>query len=194
MARHDADKWDAIYRAGEHAQNSQAARVLRDYTHLLPASGSALDLACGRGRNALLLAAHGLQTAAWDVSAEAIQQLQATADATGLTIATRVCDVVAEPPAKASFDVIVVSYFLERALFPQLLAALRPRGLLFYQTFIRDRVSDAGPRNANYRLARNELLELCKALTIRVYHEEGLCGDNTQGFRNEALLIGEKAG
>lgn len=191
MASDDAGKWDAIYQAGGH-QRRQPVRVLQDYAYLLPESGKALDVACGVGGNAVFLAGRGLHTSAWDVSAEAIARLGENAKSAGVTVHTRVCDVTASPPEPESFDVIVVSYFLERSLMPALIRALKPGGLLFYQTFIRERVDDSGPRNDDYRLARNELLQLCRELTIRVYHEEGTAGDTSRGLRNEALLIGQK--
>ncbi|HKK15907.1 MAG TPA: class I SAM-dependent methyltransferase [Gammaproteobacteria bacterium] len=192
MTANDAGKWNAIYQAGDHHQRRQPARVLQDYDYLLPASGNALDLACGVGGNALFLASQGLYTSAWDISTEAIKQLQDHANEAGVTIETRVCDVTQTVPAANSFDVIVVSYFLERSLLPELIKALSPGGLLFYQTFVRERTDDSGPRNNDYRLARNELLHLCKELTIRVYHEEGTTGNTDRGLRNEALLIGQK--
>lgn len=192
MSGNDAGKWDAIYQAGDSHQRRQPARVLQDHAYLLPATGAALDLACGTGANAIFFARHGLQTSAWDISAEAITQLEKCARSNGLNIDTRVCDVTESPPSPASFDVIVVSYFLERSLIPALIEALRPEGLLFYQTFTRERVDDSGPRNENYRLECNELLHLCRQLTIRIYREEGVIGDSSRGLRNEALLIGQK--
>ena len=191
MPNPDADKWDAIYRSGGH-QRQQPARVLKDYAYLLPATGRALEPACGNGANAAFLAEQGLETWAWDISQEAIHNLDGRARQTGLNINTRVCDVVANPPPEKSFDVIVVSYFLERQLIPYLIGALRPHGLLFYQTFTKERVDDTGPNNENYRLAGNELLQLCRDLYIVLYHEEGLIGNTRQGFRNEAMLIGQR--
>lgn len=191
MAHPDAEKWDARYRSGGH-QRQQPARVLSDYAHLLPVTGTALEPACGTGANALYLAQQGLETSAWDISQEAIQRLDNRARQTGLQINTRICDVVSSPPPQNSFDVIVVSYFLERQLFPHLITALKPRGLLFYQTFIRERVDDTGPNNEDYRLAANELLRLCRGLHIVLYHEEGLIGNTQLGCRNVAMLIGQR--
>ena len=191
MAHPDAEKWDAIYRSGSH-QRQQPARVLREYAHLLPVAGTALEPACGTGINALYLAQQGLETSAWDISQEAIKSLEDRARQAGLQINTRLRDVVSSPPLQNSFDVIVVSYFLERQLIPYLIRALKPRGLLFYQTFIRERVDDTGPNNEEYRLAANELLGLCRDLHIVLYQEEGLIGNTQLGFRNEAMLIGQR--
>ena len=187
----DAIKWDRIHSTRDPAP-PRAATVLIQNQHLLPAAGVALDLACGRGGNALLLAAHGLQTSAWDISGVALAALHKTAIDAGFQITTDCRDVSANPPAPASLDVVVVSHFLDRTLAPHLIAALRPVGLLFYQTFVRAVVDATGPSNPHYRLDPNELLELFRPLHILVYREEGTVGDVKQGWRNEAMLIGQK--
>jgi SAM-dependent methyltransferase len=187
----DARKWDARYR--ERPPGGEIpARVLLENRHLLPASGNALDLACGRGANALLLAEWGFSVVAWDISKIAIEQLRAEAARRKLRIDARVRDVVAQPPSAASFDIIVVSRFLHRALSPAIAAALRPWGLLFYQTFTAEKVSANGPNNPEYLLQPNELLALFRELRVIVYREEGCIGNTTQGLRNEAMLVAQK--
>ncbi len=187
----DVGKWDARYReAGEPIP----ARVLSENLHLLPARGRALDLACGLGANALLLARCGLETFAWDSSPVAIDKLRAAAATAGVVVHAEVRDVVAHPPEPQRFDVIVVAHFLDRSLAPALATALRPGGLIFYQTFTRVRVGAAsGPRNPDYLLHQNELLKLFSPLQLVVYREEGELGDATRGFRDQAMLIAGKA-
>ena len=185
----DSDKWDARYRQ---ARESSPAQVLLDNRHLLPASGTALDVACGLGANALLLAEHGLTTHAWDNSSVAIDKLRGRAQAHGVSVEAAVRDVIAHPPGSESFDIIVVTRFLERGLAPQLTRALRVDGLLFYQTFTRTRVSDVGPSNPDYRLADGELLVMFSALQVLVYREEGKVGDISRGFRDEAMMVARK--
>jgi tellurite methyltransferase len=183
-------KWDGIYtqREGE----VTAASVLLENQHLLPAKGRALDLACGLGGNAKALANAGLEVDAWDISPVAIKQLQQEAQSKKLTINAQVHDVIAKPPATNSFDVIVVSFFLDRDLCEKLMLALKPGGLLFYQTYCQDKVNQIGPQNPNYLLADNELLRLFPNLKMRVYREEALLGDHQKGFRNLAFLVAEK--
>lgn len=188
----ERDKWDRRYREGE-GRGAQPVRVLIENLHLLPATGRALDLACGLAANALLLAERGLETYAWDFSAVAIEQVRARAQERGLQVVAEVRDVVQQPPEPMSFDAIVVSHFLERALVPFIVASLKPEGLLFYQTFTRARVDDTGPANESYRLAENELLRVFSALQVLVYREEGRVGDISRGFRNEAMLVARKA-
>jgi len=188
----EREKWDQIYRRGS-GVTPTAARVLRDNEHLLN-GGRGLEIACGLGANALLLAARGVQTEAWDISPVAIDRLRALAQESGLPLQGVVRDVAQQPPESESYDVIVVTHFLERALAPHIIAALRPGGLLFYQTFTRTRVSDAGPKNEAFRLATGELLMLFAPLRIVVYREEGRLGDLGTGFRGEALLVAQKKG
>lgn len=191
MAVSDRDKWNRIYHSGGR-DTPTAARVLADFVHLLPAAGRALDLACGTGGNALLLAQHGLETWAWDISDSAVEQLQTLARDNDIDITVQQRDVVRLPPEPASFDVIVVSRFLERGLIPAIIQALREEGLVFYQTFIREKPAGCGPGNPDYLLNANELLVLFNTLHITYYREEGAIGDTRRGFRNEAMLIAQK--
>ena len=184
-------KWDGIYRNRSVVQPCAAA-VLAEFSHLLPDHGSALDLACGRGGNALLLARHGLDTWAWDISPVTIEQLKKTAGACHLTIHAEVCDVEAAVFERDRFDVIVVTRFLLRSLSDAIILALKPGALLIYQTFTREKVGSSGPNNPDFLLSEDELLSLFSPLKILFYREEGRVGDVTRGLRNEALLIGQR--
>jgi SAM-dependent methyltransferase len=140
------------------------------------------------------LAELGLEVKAWDLSAVAVRRLGETALQRGLpNLQEQVRDVEQAPPPADSFDVIVVSYYLERTLAPRIAAALRPGGLLFYQTFTRLAVGDEGPSNPAYRLDDNELLRLFSGLRLRFYREENRLGDLSRGARDVAMLVAERA-
>lgn len=188
----DQRQWDERYREQGSILPSTPAEVLIENAHLLPDKGAALDLACGLGANAIFMAQHGLQAVAWDYSAIAIERLNQYARQHNIELQAEVRDVVLEPPTDHSFDVIVVSRFLERSIIPQLCNALKPQGLIFYQTFISEKDPSVGPGNPAYLLEPNELLQLFAGLRIRVYHEEGLLGDMGRGFRNEAMLVAQR--
>lgn len=184
-------KWNRRYADAPVCAPDPAGAVL-EYAYLLPTAGTALDLACGRGANALFLARRGLQVHAWDISNDAIDRLarQGAADRLGIEAAMR--DVQERPPPANTFDVICVSYFLERDITDAIMAALRPNGILFYQTFLHEKVSDQGPGNPKYRLGPNELLKLFAPLHVLVYQEQGRVGDTGQGLRDTALLVAQK--
>lgn len=124
---------------------------------------SALDLACGRAGNGHWLAQRGYQVSAWDISERVIEEIRSREP--GLLHEVAVRDISAHPPEVNSFDVIVVSRFLDRGICTAIAAALKPGGILFYQTFTH------GLSNPDYLLKPNELLSLFSDLEILEYHE-----------------------
>ena len=141
---------------------------------LLPIGGRALDVACGRGRHALWLAERGLDTAAVDRDAEAIDAVNQQARRRGLAVDARVQDLETGHATlgEALYDVIVVVHYLHRPLFPALIRALRPGGLLFYETFTRAQAARGKPASPAFLLESGELRTLVAPLEI-VREREG---------------------
>ncbi|MGD7035961.1 class I SAM-dependent methyltransferase [Methylotuvimicrobium buryatense] len=184
-------KWDAVYRLGE-ISDYRPAEVLSGNAFLLPQNGAALDLACGLGANARLLATAGLAVFAWDISTVAVEKLQDDADKKGLAIQAKQCAIDKKSFFGYRFDVIVISRFLDRSLCDAIIGALNPGGLLFYQTYTREKVVERGPNNPDFLLAEGELLELFAELKLIYYRENGSVGSIGLGLRNEAQFIGRK--
>jgi tellurite methyltransferase len=191
MSDDDRLKWNKRYLTSAHSGKGPA-QVLIDNLHLLPCHGKALDLACGTGTNSIELARCGLEVYAWDISDVALNNLGQNATAAKIQIISEQRDICARPPEPDRFDVILVSHFLDRKIIPHIIDALRTDGLLYYQTWTRDKQDDAGPANQDYLLARNELLTLFKQLAIVAYREDGRVGDPARGHRNEAMLVAQK--
>lgn len=183
-------KWNRRYQ--EKLSAGKPCWVLENNQHLLPASGKCLDFACGLGANALLLASLKLDVHAWDISATALYKLNQFANEKNTSVQTLKRDIENAPPDASSFDVIVVSQFLYRPVFPQLIAALKPDGLLFYQTFNSQKISDRGPSSSDFLLAPGELLSLCSTLDVVFYREDGRIGDLQKGLRDCSYIIGKK--
>jgi SAM-dependent methyltransferase len=188
MTHDKKEKWNACYKNAEIATASPAT-LLQQNQYLLPASGQGLDLACGRAGNAQLLAQRGLLVDAFDFSESVIDALK---QSIAPTITPQQWDSNTDTLMVNHYDVIVVSYFLQRDIFPSLIKALKTGGLLFYQTWSQQCIDTSGPRNPDFRLQQGELLTLCKDLRIIYYQEEGRRGDTQQRYRNEATLIAEK--
>ena len=189
------NKWDNIYASQKLFNENfefKPADVLYQHACLLPKKGLALDLACGLGGNAILLAQHGLHTHAWDISQHAIDSLQRYCKENSISIHAKARDVEKYPPDAESFDVICISYYLERELASKIVTALKPNGLLFYQTFSHERVTDTGPKNPKYRLQENELLALFSPLHVLAYQEYGRVGDHNHGLRDVVMLVAQK--
>jgi SAM-dependent methyltransferase len=149
------------------------ASWLVQHSELLPRTGGALDVACGRGRHALWLAERGLTTLAVDRDADAVRELNGLARARSLPLRAEVRDLegTPRPSLDAVFDVIVVVHYLHRPLFPALIAALAPSGVLVYETFTRAQAARGKPTNPDFLLEAGELLELVRPLEVLVSRE-----------------------
>ena len=158
--------------------DSAPADWLTSHAALLPTSGDALDIACGRGRHALWLARHGLRVTAVDRSEEAIAAVLDAARERALPIAAHVVD-LEQPGAdlgREVFDVIVGVHYLHRPLFPALVAALRPGGILIYETFTRAQARRGKPTNPAFLLEPAELRTLTSGLDV-IDEREGEFGN-----------------
>jgi SAM-dependent methyltransferase len=140
-----------------------ATLIREELARLAGAAGArpVLDLACGRGRNALAVAAHGLRVCALDRDAAALAELGARAHGAGLAIARVRADVEAGhalPFASGSFGGVLVFRFLFRPLASEIERVLAPGGLLVYETFTTaQRALGGGPRRAEFLLEPGEL-------------------------------------
>lgn len=185
-------KWDAIYQHKDIASQAPA-QVLLNNTHLLPQTPKpqALEIACGLAGNSFLLAEKGFSVDAWDISSVVIEKIQAN-PAFSKQIKPLACDVTEQAILANHYDLVIVSRFLERTLIPRIIKGLKPGGLIFYQTYIKDKASPIGPTSSRFLLEKNELLHLFSSLCLVSYREEATIGDLKLGFRNEALLISQK--
>lgn len=141
---------------------------LLENADLLPRGGTVLDVACGRGRHALLLASAGFDVRAVDRNPEAIDFLRTTAERLSLRLDAEVVDLETDPPPglASGFDVVMVFNYLHRPLMPALCEAVRPGGRIFYETFTARQAERGRPKNPAFLLNDGELPALMVPLTI----------------------------
>ncbi|PLA75230.1 class I SAM-dependent methyltransferase [Hydrogenovibrio sp. SC-1] len=151
-----SEKWDQHYAEQPANKPVAAAWVLKQHLSELPLRGKALDLACGLGGNARLLAQCGFKVDAWDISDTALTQLNNWAAVNRLPINPMLCDFEQMLFPYQQYDVIVISRYLNRDLWPQICQALKPNGKLFFQTFLAP-VQIHAPKNPAYYLQAGEL-------------------------------------
>lgn len=154
-----SEKWDQHYAQQPPNQPIEAAWVLKHHLAELPLRGKALDLACGLGGNARLLAHCGFKVDAWDISDTALTQLNNWAAVNRLPITPMLCDFEQMLFPYQQYDVIIISRYLNRTLWPQISQALKPNGKLFFQTFLAPVQANA-PQNPAYYLQAGELQNL----------------------------------
>jgi SAM-dependent methyltransferase len=141
---------------------------IRRFAPLVAPGGRVLDVACGGGRHTRLFAERGCAVVAVDREPRLDPDLQSNA-----LVDLRMADLEQEPwPLGGErFDAIVVTNYLHRPLFPHLLAALAPSGVLLYETFAVGNAAFGKPGNPAFLLAPRELLDAFAALRVIAFED-----------------------
>ena len=184
------EKWNRI-----HARESKkvpVAAVLTRNVALIKSCGIALDIACGKGSNALFLSHLGLEVHAWDISSVAISYLTKEAMKSGANIKASVLDIHPNLLKDCRYDLILNCHYLDRKLTPAIRSALKPGGTVIFQTFTLDKRADIGPTNPKFLLKQNELLQMFEGFDVKLYQDESENLDIGDPLCGRACLIAQK--
>jgi len=176
MAPTDKARWNEKYQDNNQIPD-EPIKLVKDYANL--ASGTrALDIACGMGRHSKYLAELGFTVDALDISSVAIENLQDIPN-----IHAQEVDFDSYTLPKEKYDLIVCTYFLERRLFPQIIDALKPNGIILMETFLHSSENERTPSNPAFLLNEGELEatfdEQCELLHIPEWMDEDYKGFKT---------------
>ncbi|MGK0170470.1 MAG: tellurite methyltransferase [Gammaproteobacteria bacterium] len=185
MSITDKERWDARYAGGSYADRVHPSPLLGEWLERISGEypgGRALDVACGRGRNAICLAQAGFRTTAVDISEVAIELATERARTEDVEVNWQCADLDNASIEVGGYDIVVVSRYLHRGRIPDLIDSLRPGGTVLYEQHAEldppppADITITGPRNRIFRLRSNELLGLFHGLQVR-YYEEGVFTD-----------------
>lgn len=191
MAADERERWDSKHTAEQ--EPGEPAAFLRQIFQTGPweiQPGRALDIATGKGRNALFLAEQGFTVDAIDISEVGLQQAQRHAEKQGLTLNLVQADLASFEFPDSAYDLILNINFLLRSLVPKIKNALLPGGYIIFDTYLIDQQDLGHPRNPAYLLNHNELLDLFRGFRILCYQEGKFFVDGKESFRAE--LLGQK--
>lgn len=149
--------------------NEAPSSWVRRWTHLIPADGTVLDVACGHGRHLRWLAGRGHTVTGVDRSPEAIAAVAPLGRAVLADIENGPWPLDGE-----TFDAVVVTNYLWRPLLPLMVASVAPGGVLLYETFASGHETVGRPARPDFLLQPGELLQVCSGLRV-VAFEDGFC-------------------
>lgn len=160
-----------------HIHTAAPSAYLAEHIDLLKQAPdkTALDIACGKGRNSLFLAENGFETTGLELNDDALSAARSSAEAKGLKVNFEKTDLEAdgfELPI-ISHGVVCVFYFLYRPLLTRIRNAVKPGGFIIYETFLIDAHQRFGsPKRAEFAFAHNELLETFAGFRVHHYAEK----------------------
>jgi tellurite methyltransferase len=172
----ERDKWNQRYVEGTHGALPPDSLLIQAFERyiepLFPNAGRALDIAGGTGRQAIFLADKGWQVTLTDIAEAGIANARKNAGNLASRIDFRVEDLTQFDGSGASYDLILVFFFLRREMFRELVKALKPGGVLIYKGYTHSQAKfGGGPTNPDYLFAENELLHAFPELNVLHYAE-----------------------
>ena len=154
---------------------------IRRFLHLVPEGGCVLDLAAGGGRHSLCFLDRGHHVTSLDRRTGDLQILKAGCSEPERQrfeiVEADLEDGSSWPLIERRFDAIIVVNYLHRPLFPHLLTALTPGGVLLYDTFAVGQEMYGKPSNPDFLLKPGELLTAVEDRLQIVAYEHGLIDD-----------------
>lgn len=176
MSESDRERWDAKYADREVAdQLDPDSWLVRSVTEIPP--GRALDLACGMGHNAVCLAQSGWSVDAVDISPVGLGVAKGLASRLGHDVHWINADLDDFVPEPEAYDLVLVFRFLDRQRLPILVrSALRPGGILVYQTYTTkpEKLQDSQPHDPAHILKPGEMPTLFPEFVVLDYRESPL--------------------
>ncbi len=168
------------------------------YSSTIPVGGHVLDLACGGGRHSGYLLDQGYCVTAIDKDTSAISER--LGGRKNLTIITADLETGDNPFADndalngQKFDAVVAVNYLYRPLMTALIDALKPGGVLLYETFARGNEAYARPRNPDHLLRSGELLDVAAGQLQVVAYEHGMIeADDLPGVKQRLIGVRDLA-
>jgi SAM-dependent methyltransferase len=173
-----------------HATLGNPSPWITRWAHLIRPGGRVLDLACGGGRHARWLAGQGFAVLGVDRDAQALEGLPPQAGRLVADLEQGDWPLARHEP----FDAVVVTNYLHRPLWPLLLDALAPGGVLLYETFAAGNETVGKPSNPDFLLRPGELLDAVHGRLRVVAYEDGVTEVPRTAFVQRLCAVREVTG
>ena len=152
--------------------------------------GRALDIATGKGRNAIFLAERGFQVVGIDISPVALETARRISREKSLAIDWQEADLERFDLPQGDYDLVLNLNYLQRSLVPQIKKTLKPGGWVIFETYLTDQSKIGHVTNPAYLLLHNELLDFFRDFRVLYYREGKFPQSSGSEFR--AGLLAQK--
>lgn len=168
----DRTAWDKTYARKDYVFGKDPAEFLVKFVDKLP-KGRALDIATGEGRNAVYLAKKGFLVEGVDISVVGLRKARKLAAENGVKIQTVNADLNKYHVKPNTYTTIINFYYLQRSLFPEIKAGLKPGGIVVFETYTIAQAKNPGGKSweKEYLLEPGELKRAFSDLEILHYSE-----------------------
>jgi tellurite methyltransferase len=172
MALDDRERWDRQHAAqGSKQEPSSFLREIFEAGSWSLPRGRVLDIATGNGRHAIFLAERGFAVVGIDISPIALEKARRIAQEKSLAIEWQEADLEHIELSKDYFDLVLNFDYLQRSLVRQIKDALKPGGWVIFETYLIDQQIIGHPKNPEYLLRHNELLDFFRDFRVHYYRE-----------------------
>ena len=191
MAIEDKEKWNKKYKntpelLASRPQSYKLSNVI-NYAKGL----NALDVACGSGRNSIFLANNGFNVTAIDISEVALNSLN---EKNNPKIKTQLVDLDTHKFDENSYDLIIMTNFLDRKAIPKLVNALKKDGVLFIETYMFHEENEKPPSNPDFLLKEGELKNFFDEKEVEIIEYDEFFNESFELYkmRKQAIAIRKK--
>ena len=150
--------------------SADASGWVKRWSHLVPAHGKVLDIACGHGRHMAWFAARGHAATGIDRSPEAIDAVRHLGEAVLADIENAPWPLM-QGGQPRTFDAVVVTNYLWRPLLPTIAQSVAPGGVLIYETFALGNETVGKPSRPDFLLQPGELLRAFAQFRVIAFEE-----------------------
>jgi len=138
----------------------EASPWIARFATLIEPPARLLDLACGSGRHGRLFLDKGCSVSFADIDLSGVSDLQGQAELIQADLEQP--ESQPWPLGTRQWDAVIVTNYLWRPRWRDLIGSIASGGLLLYETFMRGQERFGKPNNPAFLLAPGELYERCK--------------------------------
>jgi tellurite methyltransferase len=175
------NKWNRKYK--ERLKNLSEPEPNERLYNLAPylIGRTAIDIASGLGGNSFFLAEQGYEVTAVDQSEVAVKFVSEQASRRHLKITALTADLTQgqNDIFQYKFDLAVITYYLDRMLFPLVKEMVNEKGYFFMETYYKTDGGGNQPISQKYKLESNELLKEFSEWKVLFFEENEQEGRQT---------------